>query len=259
MKTNFTKIVIITFLSVCFNTVLAQSGNEYFKDAKIGNEAIIITTPKGDVKITKVYNNVTKTYQWTFSKEDRKKLSNEIADAVITGLLSEMDTLKRDIQQIKSILLAEQNGKVKLTIMRDTVVQRDTITIEKVIFITDNSHLIHPFFIKSYTMKKSTWRWICNGVGGAGVVSGIGFCIASHNNYNNHKDNIAPTLTKHKDYYDNYKNYHCAAIGSFVVAGVAFLSNVLCSQVKNDIRFAPAVIADPQGNLQAGLSMTIKF
>jgi hypothetical protein len=119
--------------------------------------------------------------------------------------------------------------------------------------------LVHPYGIKFITMKKSTWRWVCNSVGVAGVGSGIGFCIAANNNHANYNNNVAQTLTEHNRYRKNAETYQGVAIGSFVVAGVAFLSNMLCSQVKNDIRFAPAVTTDPQGNPTAGLSMNIKF
>ena len=125
------------------------------------------------------------------------------------------------------------------------------------LYFTDNSHLVHPYGIKSWRMEKKTWRWTFNSIGVAAVGGSIGMGIMASRNYQLHAANGASMRREHQKYYKDYKLYSGLMGGCIALAVVAFSANVLYIQVGNDVRIAPGVWVDWQGNAQA--SLNIKF
>lgn len=143
------------------------------------------------------------------------------------------------------------NGSVFTKVDTITYYRTDTL------YFTDNSHLVHPYFIKSWLMEKKTWRWTFNSIGVAAVGGSIGMGIMASRNYKAHTANEASTRREHQQYYKDYKLYSGLMGGCIALAVVAFSANVLYIQVGNDVRIAPGVWVDWQGNVQA--SLNVKF
>ena len=154
-------------------------------------------------------------------------------------------------KQDTMVSIANDPTAMKVDTVITTYYRTDTL------YITDNSHLVHPYGIKSWRMEKKTWRWTFNSIGVAAVGGSIGMGIIASRNYQLHAANGASMRREHQQYYKDYKLYSGLMGGCTALAVVAFSANVLYIQVGNDVRIAPGVWVDWQGNAQA--SLNIKF
>jgi len=157
MKNNFIHITIIFLFALISTNSVAQNngkGNANINNVSVKGDLITITTPQGNVNISKVYNNTTKVYEWKLSDKDAEKLSDKVVDNLMTTLQGEIDKFKIGIQEIKSFLLAEQSGTIQMKDDRIKVLT-DSISIlqSKVIDMQDaNTGLLHR---KNYVELKS--------------------------------------------------------------------------------------------------------
>jgi len=157
MKNNFRLITIIFFFTLISTSSIAQNsgkGNANISNVSVKGDLITITTPQGNVNISKVYNNTTKVYEWKLSDKDAEKLSDKVVEDLMVTLQGEIDKFKIDIHEIKSILLAEQNGKIQMKDDYIKVLKDSILTLQsKVIDMNDaNTGLLHR---KNYVELKS--------------------------------------------------------------------------------------------------------
>ncbi len=190
MKSQFVKTILIYVCVLISHTVFAQSnsnsgiGNINIKE--VGNDAIIISTPKGNVTINKIYNNIKNVYEWKISDEDSKKLSYDIAMSVTKQLTGIIENLTKEIQNNNVILQAEMEKRITMKDKEIDSLKRQNLSLQnRVINLqSTNQYLYEKIIIqkmptslpvaKKHRMKKDrpTWQtrpyngyWGCSFIG----------------------------------------------------------------------------------------------
>lgn len=184
------------------------------------------------------------------SEEEKFTIKSFVGESVLE---KEAVQIEDDYPAIKDTVMSA--GTPDVAVRTDTVTE--TYWRTDTLLFTDNSHLVHPYFIKSWRMEKKAWRWTFNGIGLAAVGGSIGLGVEAARNYRLHEGNTAPTRREHERYYRDYRLYSGLMGGCITLAVVTLSANILAVQVRNDVKIVPGVWVDRQGNVQA--SVTVKF